>query len=200
MKSRQKKRWFALVLLLLVLLLFYRSQWLGRLIYPILYREEIEQAAAEAQLDPRLIAAVIRVETNYRPSAESGKGAVGIMQVMPLTAKSILQERRFEGLTLQEMEQPEVNIRVGTAYLSTLLRMYNQDLVKALASYNAGPGNVNEWLENGVWDGRLESADRIPFWETSRYVRMVMYYYHKYQELYDYAEQQPEAAPEAASL
>ncbi|MDF2938220.1 MAG: soluble lytic murein transglycosylase-like protein [Paenibacillaceae bacterium] len=200
MKSRQKKRWFALVLLLLVLVLFYRSEWISRLIYPIMYRDEIEQAAADVELDPRLVAAVIRVESNYRPQAESGKGAVGIMQVMPLTAKSILQERRFEGLTLREMEQPEVNIRVGTAYLSTLLRMYDQDLVKALASYNAGPGNVNEWLEQGVWDGSLESVDNIPFGETSRYVRKVMYYYHKYQELYEYADKQTEEAPEAASL
>lgn len=185
MKSRQKKRWFALVLLLLVLVLFYRSEWLGRLIYPILYRDEINQAAAEAHLDPRLIAAVIRVETNYRPSAESYKGAVGMMQIMPPTAKSILQEREFEGLSLKDMEEPEANIRVGTWYLSMLLRKHDQDVVKAVASYNAGPANVSDWLEKGIWDGTLQTVDQIPFGETSRYVRKVMYYYHKYQELYE---------------
>ena len=185
MRSRQKKRWFALVLLLLVLVLFYRSEWLGRLIYPIMYREEIDQAAAEAQLDPRLIAAVIRVETNYHPSAESYKGAVGMMQIMPPTAKSILQEREFEGLSLKDMEEPEVNIRVGTWYLAMLLNKHDQDVVKAVASYNAGPANVSDWLEKGVWDGSLQTVDQIPFGETSRYVRKVMYYYHKYQELYE---------------
>lgn len=200
MKKKQRKRWFALVLLLLVLILFYRSDWLGRLIYPILYRDEIEQAAAEADLDPRLVAAVIRVETNYRPWAESNKGAVGIMQIMPPTAKSILQERQFKGYSLGDMEQPEVNIRVGTTYLSMLLRKYDQDIVKAVASYNAGPGNVNDWLEQGIWDGSLESVDSIPFGETSRYVRKVMYYYHKYQELYEPGEKEPEEASEAAFL
>lgn len=181
---KTKKRWFALVLIVLVLILFYRSEWMGRMIYPISYRDEIEQASAEAELDPFLVAAVIRVETNYKVGRESHKGAVGIMQIMPPTAKSILQRREFSGYTLEDLEKPEVNIRVGTSYLAMLLRKYGDDIVEAVASYNAGPGNVSEWLEHGVWDGRLESVDSIPFGETSRYVRKVMYYYSKYRELY----------------
>lgn len=184
MKKLQRKRWFALVLIVLVLLLFYRSEWLGRMMYPIAYREEIEQASANAGVDPFLVAAVIRVESNFRPDRESRKGAIGIMQIMPETAEWMLERDKDKDSKLTRLHDPQVNINLGTAYLGLLHQQFQYDQVKAIASYNAGPGNVNKWLSGDIWDGRLETSDSIPFGETRKYVSKVMYYYRKYVELY----------------
>lgn len=184
MKRRRRKRWFALVLLLLVLILFYRSDWLGRIIYPIQYKEEIEGASANVGVDPYLVAAVIRVESNYRADQESSKGAIGIMQVMPDTAQWMFEKDSFRAFGLTDLKDPGVNIKVGTAYLGLLHQQFGYNQVKAVASYNAGPGNVNKWLANHTWDGRLETIEDIPFGETRKYVSKVMYYYKKYLEIY----------------
>ncbi|WP_438447968.1 lytic transglycosylase domain-containing protein [Gorillibacterium sp. sgz5001074] len=184
MRKPRKKRWFALILMMLVLILFYRSDWLGRLMYPIRYKQEIATASANVGIDPYLVAAVIRVESNYKPELASHKGAVGLMQVMPDTAQWIFEREGFRGYKLEDLTVPQVNIQVGTAYLAFLLQQFGRDQVKAVASYNAGQGNVNKWLYNEIWDGRLESIDQIPFWETRKYVTKVMYYYKKYQDLY----------------
>ncbi|MDF2922956.1 MAG: lytic transglycosylase protein [Paenibacillaceae bacterium] len=184
MRKVRRKRWFALVLLGMVLLLFYRSNWLGRVIYPIEYREEIEQASAAEKVDPLLVAAVIRVESNFRADRMSPKGAVGIMQVMPDTAQWMFERERFRSYKLEDLQDPLKNIRVGTAYLSLLHQQFLHNQVIAVASYNAGPGNVNKWLSNDTWDGRLETVEDIPFGETRKYVSKVMYYYKKYREVY----------------
>lgn len=184
MRKVRRKRWFALILLILILILFYRSEWLGRLMYPIKYKQEIAAATANVGVDPYLVAAVIRVESNYRDDPKSPKGALGIMQVMPETAEWI-NER--EGLKLNKQEEllkPSVNIRVGTAFLGFLLEQFQGNQVLAVASYNAGQGNVNKWLSNRIWDGQLDTVEQIPFWETRKYVSKVMYYYKKYQEIY----------------
>lgn len=184
MRRPRRKRWFALILAGLVLLLFYRSDWLGRMMYPIRYKQEITKAAANVGVDPYLVAAIIRVESNYKPELESHKGAVGIMQVMPDTAQWIYEKEGFRGYSLEDLLTPEVNIRVGTAFLGILLDQFDGNQVKAVASYNAGQGNVNKWLNNRIWNGRLDTIEQIPFWETRKYVSKVMYYYKKYQDLY----------------
>lgn len=184
MKRVRRKRWFALVLLVLVLILFYKSNWLGRLMYPIKYREEIEAASLNSGVDPLLVAAVIRVESNYRPELESPKGAIGMMQVMPDTAQWITERDGIRPYKLEDLKKTAVNIKIGTSYLNYLHQQFQYDTVKAIASYNAGPGNVNKWLGNEIWDGRLETVEDIPFWETRKYVTKVMYYYKKYEEIY----------------
>jgi soluble lytic murein transglycosylase len=184
MRRLQRKRWFALIMLVLVLILFYKSDWLGRLMYPIRYKQEIKAVSANVGMDPYLVAAVIRVESNYKPDLESHKGAVGIMQVMPDTAQWMMEREGFRQYTLADLQDPKVNIKVGTAYLHYLLHQFDQNDVIAVASYNAGQGNVNKWLSNQIWDGKLSSIDQIPFWETRKYVSKVMYYYKKYKEIY----------------
>jgi soluble lytic murein transglycosylase len=184
MRKQRKKRWFALVLLIMVLILFYRSDWLGRVIYPIKFKEEIEGASVNAGVDPYLVAAVIRVESNFRSDQESRKGAVGIMQVMPETAEWLFQRESFKSYKLKDLQDPTINIKVGTEYLGMLHQQFQFDQVKAIASYNAGPGNVNKWLSSETWDGSLGSVDNIPFGETRKYVNKVMYYYKKYLEIY----------------
>ncbi|OGA30932.1 MAG: hypothetical protein A3G80_13485 [Betaproteobacteria bacterium RIFCSPLOWO2_12_FULL_62_13b] len=124
------------------------------------YAGLIEAAAQASQLEPALIHAVIAAESGYNPSALSPKGAVGLMQLMPQTAKRYSVTNPLD---------PLQNIQGGARYLRDLLRMFNNDLKLALAAYNAG--------ENAV----MKYGNRIPpFPETLAYVPRVLSYYRMY--------------------
>ncbi|MEX2461923.1 MAG: lytic transglycosylase domain-containing protein [Paenibacillaceae bacterium] len=184
MRAKQKKLILILLLVLLLGVLFYQSNWLGRMMYPIKYREAIDASANQFGVDPLLIAAIIRVESNYKPELVSSKGAMGLMQLMPDTAKWILEMDGFSSLNMKSIYEPKANIQMGTKYIDLLNRQFNSNLAEVLAAYNAGPGNVSKWLEANVWDGKLENIDQIRFLETKKYVSRVVYYYKKYQKTY----------------
>jgi len=123
------------------------------------FQEHVIVAAKNTQLDPALIHAVIAAESNYNPNAVSEKGAVGLMQLMPGTA------RRY-GVKDKEIKHPEKNITAGAQYLADLIRMFDGDLKLALASYNAG--------ENVV----LRYGRKVPpYAETQAYVPRVLRVY-----------------------
>jgi len=185
MRLLRKKRIALLLILLILGVLFAKSDWLGRLMYPIHYKDDIRASARGHGVDPHLVAAVIRTESNYKTGLESPKGAVGIMQIMPDTADWIIRQAGYTDITLRDvMERPDVGIELGTWYLKSLHEQFDGNAVAALAAYNAGPGNVRGWLRSGEWDGREETASRIPFGETRHYVQRVIYYYNKYKSLY----------------
>lgn len=122
------------------------------------YAAMIRSAARRYDVDPRLVHAVIRAESNFRPRARSGRGARGLMQLMPATAARYGWKSGREDLS-----EPALNIRIGAAYLRDLLKMFPEDPLLALAAYNAGEGAVQR-------HGR-----RIPpYRETQNYVRSVM--------------------------
>ena len=124
------------------------------------YAKPIQDAARATRLEPALIHAVISAESGYNPFARSRKGAAGLMQLMPETAKRYGVKNRLD---------PAQNISGGARYLRDLIRMFNNDLQLAVAAYNAG--------ENAV----LRAGNRIPpFQETMTYVPRVMTYYRKY--------------------
>jgi soluble lytic murein transglycosylase-like protein len=122
------------------------------------YRELVEAAAARYSVDANLIASVIAVESNFDPKARSRKNARGLMQLLPETAAK---------LGVRNVEDPQENIDAGTRYLRDLLQKYNNDLVLALAAYNAGPERVQQY-------GRVP-----PYAETISYVRRVKRGYEK---------------------
>lgn len=125
------------------------------------YASLVAAAAAEHGLPEALLHAVIRAESNYDPQAVSLKGAAGLMQLMPDTAREL-------GVT--DVWDPAANIRGGARYLKRLLEMFDQDLSLAVAAYNAGPGAV------------IGSGSAIPpFAETQRYVPKVLEYYRRLQ-------------------
>lgn len=109
------------------------------------------------------------------------------MQLMPSTAEWAMQQMKLRSHFSLEQLKDEVdpNITIGTWYLKSLINMYDNNIVAAVAAYNAGPGNVNEWLKNGTWDGSLDTAkNSIPFNETRMYVKKVFHYYEKYKNVY----------------
>jgi soluble lytic murein transglycosylase len=184
MKFLRKKRVFALLLIGFIVILFMNSSFIGKKIYPIYYQKEIKESAEKHNIDPFLIAALIRVETNYKYQLESSKGAMGLMQIMPETANWIAEGAKVQAFKPADLFKPEVNIFLGAWYMNWLTKLYNGNVIYAIAAYNAGQGNVNHWKNNGIWDGRETDLGRIPFGETRHYVQRVLYYYHKYQNLY----------------
>lgn len=184
-KKLRKKRFALLLLVVVIGALFIRSEWLGRTIYPIYYKEEIVRNANLYRVDPLLIASIIRVESNYKPTAVSPKGAVGIMQLMPDTAEWILGKENFGEISVDDVgRKADAGIRLGAWYIQELLRQFDGNLVVSLAAYNAGPGNVRSWLGNKQWDGREETIADIPFGETRHYVQRVLFYYGKYKQVH----------------
>jgi soluble lytic murein transglycosylase len=188
MRRRGGKRrgWLLAGLLLLAAILYAeQSDWVKHRLYPVAYRDDIRASASSHGVEPHLVAAVIRVESNFRTGRVSGKGALGIMQIMPDTAEWIMRQAGYEGVTPDHIrDRADVGIELGTWYLASLLRQFDGNAAAAVAAYNAGPGNVRAWLAEGVWDGKLESSDDIPFGETRRYVQRVHYFYNKYKSIY----------------
>lgn len=183
MKVLRKKRVFALLFIVVLVLLFY-SDWLGKWIYPIRYEQDIVVSAKNYNVDPILIAAIIRVETNFEPDKVSRKGAIGLMQLMPETAEWIVKRAGYAEETIRSLHRGDVNIEVGAWYLNSLFGQFDDNRIAVLAAYNAGPGNTRRWLDNGIWDGTLKNIGQIPFGETRHYVQRVLYYYDKYVKLY----------------
>jgi len=185
MKRLLRKRVFLVLVVALLAVLFFKSDWMSRWMYPIHFMDEIRISAKNHDVEPQLIAAIIRAETNYKTGAVSKKGAVGIMQVMPDTADWIVKQAGFKGVTIKSVaHQADVGIELGTWYLQSLNQQFKGNRVAVIAAYNAGPGAVKRWLNEGKWDGKQESISNIPYGETRHYVQRVIYYYNKYMDLY----------------
>lgn len=185
LKRLLRKRVFLLLVIGFIAFLFLSSDQMGRWMYPIKYKEDILASSQAYHLEPQLVAAIIRAETNFSLDKVSSKGALGLMQIMPDTAKWVSEQAGFQGVTEEKLlKRADVSIEVGSWYLQSLHKQFDNNSVAAVAAYNAGPGNVKKWLETGEWNGELKSADRIPFGETRHYVQRVIYYYDKYKDLY----------------
>ncbi|MDR1195121.1 MAG: lytic transglycosylase domain-containing protein [Endomicrobium sp.] len=179
MKKRKNARLIILLLMLLFIVSFflYALNRVGMFKRNI-FTDELSASALLFNVDPLLIEAVMKRESNLNPDAVSGRGAVGLMQVMPDTAKEIAEQIVFEDYDDSKLKDPSVNIMFGTFYLSKLLTYYNYNLILALSAYNAGIGNVDKWLAK---DPKISAkVSRIPFRETKRHVRAVIITYNFY--------------------
>jgi len=149
------------------------NEALLRLVYPFPYRAAIERESRRNNLDPFLVAGLIRQESGFHPSARSPAGAMGLMQIMPGTGTSLARELGIGSFRTERLMEPELNVRMGTRYLATMLGRYGGRTTDALAAYNAGPTRMTRWRafpEHG--DAEL-FTERIPFAETRSYVRIV---------------------------
>lgn len=131
----------------------------------------IIQCAEEENISPSLLEAVILTESKFDEKAVSHVGAVGMMQLMPDTAHWISEE---SGLPSDNLASPDQNIPLGAWYLNYLLKKYHNNEVFALAAYNAGRGNVDEWIEKNKWSEGFTDMEKIPFPETREFVKSVV--------------------------
>lgn len=182
-RGRQGGGWLAGLIALLVL-----GALLGRALayrlYPFPYPRWVRGAATRTGLDPRLVLAVMRTESGFRPWALSRDGARGLMQVTMPTATWIAAQDRLGAPSPARLQEPGYNIMLGSWYLGYLQHRFAGQLPAALAAYNAGPQRVQQWLAAGTWDGRAATVDAIPFPETRRFVRRVLGTYAIYRRLY----------------
>lgn len=162
---------------------FIRMSLLQKIFYPYPYRPIIEKYAYKHELDPLLVIAIIREESRFKPNSYSPKGAIGLMQLMPETAKEIAAwlGEEYESVDLKD---PNVNIRYGTWYLAALKKEFSGNILLVLAAYNAGSGRVKNWLESTDKNTNQYLLQDIPVEETRDYVEKVLYSYKKYAILY----------------
>jgi soluble lytic murein transglycosylase len=153
------------------------------LAYPRPYSTTVEAAAAEFNVDPLLLWAVMREESRYDPEALSYVGARGLMQVMPTTQEWIA-EQLGEEISPGEAFTPETSIRMGAWFLRFLLDYFEDDLDLAVAAYNGGAGSVDIWLEDPRVSDRDDFLRWIGFGETREYLSKVLLSYRVYRELY----------------
>lgn len=137
--------------------------WYARVRYPLRYESVVRGHADNYRLEPSLVAAVIYQESKFRADARSPSGAVGLMQLLPDTAVGIAQRTGGSEFEVDDLLDPEINVRYGSWYLRHLLDKYD-DLELALAAYNAGQTNVDRWRREGRG---------IAFAETRHYVERV---------------------------
>ncbi|MEO8909201.1 MAG: transglycosylase SLT domain-containing protein [Gemmatimonadaceae bacterium] len=154
-----------------------------RLYFPVLERETLISSSKQNGLDPVLVAALIRQESNFNPRATSPAGARGLMQLMPDVGQGLASSKGIAPWSADRLYEPDVNIKLGTAHLKGLMRKY-PEVVKSLAAYNAGESRVEKWsTKTGAADPEV-FTERIPFVETRDYVRIILRNRAYYQALY----------------
>lgn len=169
------------VAIILVLIIVLRNIIL-KINYPQKYSKYVEKYAEEYQIEEELIYAMIKAESNFNADAISNKNAIGLMQILESTAYEVAKEIEEE-ITKEDIINPEVNIHLGTKYISNLIKRYG-NIELAIASYNAGIGNVDSWIEQGIIQENGEDIEKIPFKETNNYVRKILRNYKIYKQLY----------------
>jgi len=154
-----------------------------RIVFPFPLRELIERKARELELDPYLLAALIRQESAFTPGAVSRAGAHGLMQLMPPTVREVARRVGAdwdEGL----LTVADANLHLGATHLAGLLRHYDNSVVPTLAAYNAGGTPVRRWLRAFGGEDQVEFINRVPYVETRGYLRTVLRNVALYKALY----------------
>ena len=165
------KKWiFIAVVAVLCLVAFFMML---NMRFPVRYLDIINENAG--QLEPALILAVIMAESSFRDGALSHRGAQGLMQLMPATADEIAAHMGMGDFSPEDVWLPEINIAMGSFYLNRLVRLFDGNVDLALAAYNAGQGNIGNWLNDPELSADGKTLDRIPFPETYNYLRRVRF-------------------------
>jgi soluble lytic murein transglycosylase len=163
----------------------YHSEWFQRqYIYPFPKKQAVFYYAEHNDLDPYLVAAVIRTESKFFSEARSVKGAIGLMQIMPETGRWVAGEINYPDFSTEDLYDPDINIRFGTWYLASLKGEFQANENLMLAAYNGGRGNVKQWMRQFSWSENFREVDQIPFRETREYVKKVLDAREKYRKLY----------------
>tara|TARA_B100000378_G_scaffold198523_1_gene162047 strand:+ start:12 stop:998 length:987 start_codon:yes stop_codon:yes gene_type:complete len=162
-----------------------RTKRLLRVVYPFPYRELVTREARERNIDPILLAALIRQESAFTPAIHSPAGAIGLMQVMPATGREVARSQGLRGFTPASLETAEINLHLGTRFWLDMEQRYaDGKLPLVLSAYNAGPTRARRWREFPEFEDLLRFTERIPFDETRGYVKNITRNVGLYQFLY----------------
>jgi tetratricopeptide (TPR) repeat protein len=161
------------------------SKPIMRLFYPMPYLAETKPLLAnDTILDASFVHAVMRQESGYDRFAKSGAGAMGLLQLMPPTAKAMAKKSGMKGFRTEQLTDPSVNLVLGVAYMRDLARVWKGQLPLILANYNAGPAPTMRWMDGFFKLPIEQAAEEITYWETRDYVKKCMANYWTYRLLY----------------
>jgi soluble lytic murein transglycosylase len=144
--------------------------------FPMPYKQQVLENAQARELDPSLIYGVMRRESLFDPLARSSVGALGLMQLMPSTARRVASSLGMKRPRKSDILSVENNIRFGTQYLRNVMNRFDNNVALAAAAYNAGPGNVKKWLPREQTMSADLWVETVPFKETRNYVQAVLAY------------------------
>lgn len=147
------------------------------------YTEYVKKYSKEYDVDEYLIYAIIKAESNFNQEAVSHREAKGLMQLMYSTAEDIDKRVDIE-INEENILEPDININLGTKYISMLIQKYD-NVNLALVAYNAGSGNVDGWIEKGTLKADGSDIENVPFTETNNYVRKILRDYKIYKQIYE---------------
>ena len=181
MKFLRKIFWLLIILLAVVV----GSRYvIKEKFFPYKYQEYVDMYSKENNLDPLFVLSVIKSESNFDDNAHSHKNAVGLMQITVETGEWAANEMGYTTFLKDDLYDEQYNIRMGCWYLRWLGDMFNNNRDLMVAAYNAGPTNVQNWLENKEYSSNGKELEYIPFGETKKYVDKVNTYYNVYEYLY----------------
>lgn len=156
-----------------------------KLIYPVYYSENINQNAGLNRLDPLMVLSLMKEESYFNTFALSNSNARGLMQILPGTAKDISRWKSLGSYSNIQLFDPDVNIKLGTAYLSYVKNYLNNNMLFAVAAYNGGPGAVQKWLNVHDNTDMDEFIENIPYEQTNTYVKKVYRSYWNYKKIFN---------------
>lgn len=172
------------LIMFIILLICIMYGTLKKFVYTVNYFDIIQKEAAKNNLDPYLVLAIIKTESNFDKYTISNKKAKGLMQIMESTAKEI--DNGEYNVNEVNIFDENINISLGCKYLSLLIKKYKGNYYLAIIAYNAGMGNVDSWIEQGLVPDDLNDSinNNIPFKETKNYLKKVNNSYKIYRLLY----------------
>ncbi len=149
-------------------------------LYPLGEKETVIKYSNYYGLDSKMVFSIIKIESGFDANAKSSAGAVGLMQITPETGEYIA---KLQGVQDYDLINPKTNVNFGCFYIKYLLSRFN-DIQTVLCAYNAGEGNVSNWLKNQEYSKDGKTLYHIPFAETSNYIKKFHKTFAKYNKLY----------------
>ena len=177
------KKWVVILASVLVVCIIGIVLFVGFL-FPIKFRYEIKKYANEYGLSANMIASIINIESGFDVNAKSSAGAIGLMQILPSTARECANKMGIE-FQDNDLYDGDTNIRIGCFYLQYLMTLFDGNITNVLCAYNWGLGNVNNWIEQGNVDVQ-GTITNIPVEETRNYIKKFHTGYFVYEKLYGY--------------
>ena len=167
-------------------------------LFPRAFWDELRKDASANQLDPHLVASLIRQESEFNPAAISSANAMGLMQLLPQVGKGMAKELKLRHFSQDDLLIANTNLQLGTRYFKQMVDHYDGHVEYALAAYNAGENRVDDWRKNGQFKDVEEFVESIPFTQTREYVQAIMRNAMLYKALYSKNEM-PQTTERASS-